>query len=113
MNSEKLKQLVVDALEDLKGVDIKILDVTDRSSVTDILVIGSGNSTRQIKALADHVRDKAKEQGVIPLSVEGAPDSGWVLVDLGDVVVHVMLQDTRDYYNLEKLWGEDAPPAAE
>lgn len=111
MNSEELKKLVVDALEDLKGVDIKVLDVTDRSSVTDILVIGSGNSTRQIKALADNVREKAKESGLKPLGVEGDANSGWVLVDLGDVVVHVMLQETRDFYNLEKLWGEDTPAA--
>jgi len=109
MNANKLKEIVVDALEDLKGVDIKVLDVRGKSDVTDILVIGSGTSTRQIRALAENVREKVKQRGVRPFGVEGDQDSGWVLVDLGDVVVHVMLPETRDFYNLEKLWGEDAP----
>jgi len=109
MNTEQLKQLVVDALEDRKGVDIKILDVRGKSSVTDILVIAAGNSSRQVKALADSVVEKAKASGVQPLGVEGQGESSWVLVDLGDVVVHVMLPETRDFYNLEKLWGDEAP----
>lgn len=105
MDTERLKQLVIDALEDRKGLDIKILDVREKSSVTDILVIAGGTSTRQIKALADSVVEKVKENGVQPLGVEGQEGSGWVLVDLGDVVVHVMLPETRDFYNLEKLWS--------
>lgn len=109
MNAEEMKQLVVDALEDRKGLDIKVLDVRDKTSVTDILVIAGGTSTRQVKSLADRVVEKAKEKGVRPLGVEGQPNSGWILVDLGDVVVHVMLPETRDFYNLEKLWGEGAP----
>lgn len=109
MNANEIKEIVVDALEDLKGVDIKVLDVRDKSDVTDILVIGSGTSTRQIRALAENVREKVKERGVRPFGVEGDQESGWVLVDLGDVVVHVMLPETRDFYNLEKLWGDDAP----
>jgi ribosome-associated protein len=109
MNTEELKKIVVDALEDRKGVDIKVLDVRGKSSVTDILVIAAGNSTRQVKALADNVVEKAKEHGMRPLGVEGERESNWVLVDLGDVVVHVMLPETRDFYNLEKLWGEDTP----
>jgi ribosome-associated protein len=110
MNTEELKKIVVDALEDRKGVDIKVLDVRGKSSVTDVLVIAAGNSTRQVKALADSVVEKVKEQGLRPLGIEGEGESSWVLVDLGDVVVHVMLPETRDFYNLEKLWGEDAPP---
>jgi ribosome-associated protein len=113
MNVEQLKELVVDALEDRKGVDIKVLDVQGKSSVTDILVIASGNSSRQVKALADSVVEKAKQNGVQPLGTEGQEESSWVLVDLGDVVVHVMLPETRDFYNLEKLWGEDTPGEAE
>lgn len=109
MNAEQLKDLVVDALEDRKGVDIKVVDVRGKSSVTDILVIAAGNSSRQVKALADSVVEKAKEKGIQPLGLEGQEESSWVLVDLGDVVVHVMLPETRDFYNLEKLWGDDAP----
>ncbi|MGM0593301.1 MAG: ribosome silencing factor [Pseudomonadota bacterium] len=109
MNAEQLKDLVVDALEDRKGIDIKVLDVHDKSSVTDIMVIVGGNSNRQVKALAESVLEKAKASGVVPLGMEGQDESSWVLVDLGDVVVHVMLPETRDFYNLEKLWGEDAP----
>lgn len=109
INAEQLQELVVDALEDLKGVDIKVLDVRGKSSFTDILVIAAGNSTRQVKALADHVVEKVKEAGMLPLGTEGEKESNWVLVDLGDVVVHVMLPETRDFYNLEKLWGDEAP----
>lgn len=109
MEAEELKKLVVDALEDRKGVDIKVLDVRDKTSVTDILVIAGGTSSRQLKALADSVVEKAKEKGIRPLGVEGQQSSGWILVDLGDIVVHVMLPETRDFYNLEKLWGSDTP----
>jgi ribosome-associated protein len=105
MDIEKLKALVIDALEDRKGVDIKTLDVRGKSNVTDIMVISSGNSNRQVRALAESVVEKAKENGVYVLGVEGDKNSEWVLVDLGDVVVHVMQPETRDFYNLEKLWG--------
>lgn len=113
MNSEEIRDVVVEALEDLKGIEIKILDVRDKTSVTDILVIASGKSARQIKALANNVQEMVKEKGLNPLSTEGSQDSGWTLIDLGDVVVHVMLPETRDFYNLEKLWGEDAPAEGE
>lgn len=109
MNAEQLSKIVVDALEDMKGVDIKILDVHEKSDVTDIMVIVAGNSTRQVKSLANNVVEKVKAAGQQPLGIEGEQDSSWMLVDLGDVVVHVMLPETRDFYNLEKLWGEDAP----
>lgn len=104
MNLDKLKQLVVDALEDVKAVDIKVIDVHGRTSITDVLVIASGTSDRHIKALADNVVVKAKEAGIQPLGVEGQDSRDWVLVDLNDIVVHIMLPEVRDFYNLEKLW---------
>ncbi len=108
MNTEQIKETVVHALEDIKGKDIRILDVRGKTSVTDLIVIASGTSTRQVRSLAENVVVKVKEQGLKPIGVEG-DDSGWVLVDLGEVVVHVMTQEMRDYYNLERLWGEDTP----
>ncbi len=104
MNLDELKHLVVDALEDVKAVDIKLIDVQGRTSVTDALVIASGTSDRHIKALADNVVIKAKEAGIQPLGVEGQDSRDWVLVDLNDILVHIMLPEVRDFYNLEKLW---------
>jgi ribosome-associated protein len=107
MNLEQLIDLVVDALEDVKAVDIRVVDVRGKTAITDIMVIASGTSDRHVKALADNVVIKAKEAGVAPLGVEGQDSRDWVLVDLNDVVVHVMLPQVRDFYNLEKLWLQD------
>ena len=112
MNTEKLIQLVVKAMEDRKAHNIRILDVRGLSVVTDTLVIASGNSDRQVVAIATHVAEEAKHQGQKPLGMEGKRGGEWVLVDLGDVVVHVMQPETRDFYQLEKLWGEIGAPAA-
>lgn len=109
MEAEALKTLAVQALEDLKAVDIKVLDVRGKTSVTDYMIVASGNSTRQVKALADHVIEQAKAAGVRPLGSEGESAAEWILVDLGDVVVHVMHPQTRDFYHLEKLWEAAAP----
>lgn len=109
MNTKQLCDLAIDALEDIKGIDIKVLDVVDKSSVTDIMIFASGNTSRQVKALANNVADKAKKAGSPALGVEGDDSNEWVLVDLGDVVVHVMQPSIREFYNLEKLWGEDSP----
>lgn len=105
MEAAELKQLVVHALDDLKGVNIVDLDVHTLTDVMDYLVIASGNSNRHVKALADNVLARAKENGHRPLGVEGQSGAEWVLVDFGDVVVHVMLPATRDFYDLERLWA--------
>lgn len=102
---DELLAIVITALEDLKGVDIRVIDVRDLTSITDRMVVASGTSTRHVKALADNVALKAKQQGYTPLGVEGEQTAEWVLLDLGDVVVHVMLPETRTFYGLEKLWS--------
>lgn len=105
MESEALEQLVVDALEDRKARDLRVLDVREQSSVTDVMVIASGTSGRQVQAMAEHVVEQSKAVGIQPLGVEGEEYGDWVVVDLGDVVVHVMRPEVRDFYNLEKLWS--------
>jgi len=105
MQLDDLKNVVVAALEDLKAFDTKILDVHEIASFTDLMIIASGTSTRQVKALSDKVIEKCKQTGVRPLGVEGERDAEWILVDLGDIVVHIMKPETRDFYNLEKLWS--------
>ncbi|MDD3517102.1 MAG: ribosome silencing factor [Chromatiales bacterium] len=104
MELDALVRLVTDALEDLKAQDIKVIDVRGKTAITDMMVLASGTSDRHVRSLADNVAIKAKEAGVMPLGVEGERDNEWVLVDLNDVVVHVMLPRVRDFYNLEKLW---------
>ncbi|WP_062267440.1 ribosome silencing factor [Endozoicomonas arenosclerae] len=104
MQSEQLKQLVIDAIEEMKGNDISCLDVSELTSVTDYMIIASGTSNRHVKSVADNVIDKCKKSGVRPLGTEGQEKSDWVLVDLGDVVIHVMLPATRAFYDLERLW---------
>ena len=105
MDSQALRELAVAAVEELKGQDVVELDVRRLTDVTDFLVIASGRSDRQVKAIAENVIEKAKSAGVRPMGVEGLDRGEWVLVDLCDVVVHVMQPDTREYYQLEKLWS--------
>lgn len=102
---ERLLEIVLNALDDLKAVDVKVLDVRDQTSITDIMVIASGTSSRHVRALADSVAQQAKEAGFRPLGVEGEQGAEWVLIDLGDVVAHVMMPKTREFYALEKLWS--------
>jgi len=104
MEADTLKQLVVESLDDLKAINTVILDVTALTDVMDYMVIASGTSNRHVKSLADNVCMEAKKQGMRPLGVEGEGAGEWVLVDFGDVVVHVMLPATRDFYDLERLW---------
>jgi len=111
VESEALKKLVIEALEDVKGIDIRALDVRDKTSITDVMVVASGNSTRQVKALADSVIEHCKKAGAHIYGNEGIDSGEWALVDLGDVVVHIMQPSIRDFYNLEKLWGDDSPAA--
>ncbi len=104
MNSEQLCDLVVDALEEVKAKDIVKLDVRELTTVTDYMIVASGTSNRHVKALADAVADKARAAGHRPAGIEGEDGSEWVLLDLQDVLVHVMLPRVREFYNLEKLW---------
>lgn len=105
MNPEQLRDLVVSALEDMKGVEVRALDVRGSTPLTDFMVIASGTSDRHVKSLASSVLDKAREAGAETMGVEGEQEGEWVLVDLRDVVVHVMRPQVRDFYNLEKLWN--------
>lgn len=104
LNTEQLQQLVVSSLEDFKATDILVIDVSDRNPLTDRMVIASGNSTRHVKSMADNLIMNAKSEGNTPIGVEGQGEGEWVLVDLNDVIVHLMLPQTRAFYNLEKLW---------
>jgi ribosome-associated protein len=103
---EAMKQAVVDAIEDIKGFDITVLDVRKLTSMTNYMIVASATSSRQSKAIADNVREKLKEKGYEIRGLEGEKDGEWVLVDLDDIVVHIMVPATRAYYNLEQLWSE-------
>jgi len=106
---QTLLRIVNAALDDMKAVNVKVMDVRHLTDITDIVVIASGNSDRHVKAIADRVVQFAKQNDFRPMGVEGAREGEWVLVDLTDVVVHVMLPRVREFYGLEKLW-EDTPP---
>ena len=103
MDNRKL-QKIVSALEDIKGKDIEVINTTKLTSMFDYVVIATGDSNRQVKALARNVHEKVREAGAEVLSIEGEDGGEWVLVDLGDIVVHVMQPTVRQYYNLEELW---------
>lgn len=105
MLNVELKDLVIQALEDVKGEEIVCLDVGEMTELADYMVVASGNSNRQVKALVANVLEQALHTGIKPLGVEGQTEGEWVLIDLTDVIVHVMLPKVRDFYDLESLWS--------
>lgn len=107
MGVDEIRVLVMNALEDLKAENIVELDVRDKTDVTDYIIVASGNSSRHVKSIANNVAIEAKKAGHPPLGIEGEADGEWVLVDLADVVVHVMQPQIRKFYDLENLWQVD------
>ena len=112
MQGQTLHTFIVDKIDDLKGRDIVVLDVRGKSSITDCMIICSGNSNRHVCSIADHVAEELRHAGLQPLGIEGEAEGEWVLVDMGDVIVHVMQDDTRAPYQLEKLWSGNFTEAA-
>lgn len=112
MDSKQLADLVEAALEDIKARDLRRLDIGRLSTIADYMIIASGTSDRHVRSIADSIVKAAKEAGVDPLGVEGEEGGDWVLVDLGDVIVHVMQPQVRDFYKLESLWSIDGQAAA-
>ncbi|CAA6802487.1 MAG: Ribosomal silencing factor RsfS [uncultured Thiotrichaceae bacterium] len=105
MEKVSLLKMVQESLDDMKAQDVRILDVSDKSTITETIIIATGTSSRHVKAVANRVVMDAKHNGHPPLGIEGEQGSDWVLVDLDEIVLHVMIQQTRDFYNLEKLWS--------
>ncbi len=103
----KIKNLLewtLNELDEMKAKEVKVLDVSELTTITDHMVIASGTSTRHVKAMAGALNSAAKKAGIPPIGVEGEGQGDWVLVDLGDVIAHIMIPETRDFYQLEKLW---------
>lgn len=112
LSTDELHQLVFEALNDLKAEKIKEINVEGVASFTDRMIFASGNSNRHVKSIAQSVLDSAKKSGVSVLGHEGEDVGEWVLIDLGDIVVHIMLPDTREFYDIERLWTDQAGQAA-
>ena len=110
MHSDELLQLAQSSLEDLKARDVQVLDVRKLTSVTDYLLIASGTSDRHVKSMAENIVTNMREAGEKPLGIEGQDAGEWVLIDLNDVIVHVMQPRTRDFYKLEDLWALGSAP---
>ena len=115
ISEQHLHRRVLDALDDLKARDVREIDVRGKTSIADTIIVASGTSTRHVKSIADEVIKFAKQAGVLPLGVEGQQEAEWVLVDLGDIIVHVMLPRIREFYALERLWtvGDEAAASDE
>ncbi len=110
VTAQMLRDQVAEAFDDMKAVDPRIIDVHGRTAITDYMAFATGNSRRHVRSIAESVVEAARELEIRPLGIEGMDGSEWVLVDLGDVVVHVMLEDVRDFYRLERIWGVDEEP---
>jgi ribosome-associated protein len=113
MKSVQLKDKIIAALEDVKGRQIVALDVRELTDMTDYMVIASGSSNRQVKALAENVIDEMRQQGLRPIGSEGEAAADWILLDFADVVVHIMLPEARTFYDLERLWSDGGMQAPE
>jgi len=111
MNIKKLIDIILNTLNNAKALDVIVFEVSKLTSISDYMIIASGRSNRQVSTLADKVAETAKKNGIQPLGVEGKKEGEWVLVDLGDIIVHVMHPETREYYQLEKLWGSETEQA--
>ncbi len=107
MQPEAIKKIALKALDELKAENVLVLDVRKYASFTDFMIFASGKSTRHVKSIANEVIETAKKASLPPIGIEGEDVGEWILVDLGDVIVHVMLPDTRQFYELEKLWSEE------
>ncbi len=106
MQTEEIKQLVINAVEDLKAKDVTVIDVRGRTSVTDYMILATGTSKKHAQAVCDNASTEAKAKGLKPLGAEGRDSSDWMLLDLGDVILHVMTEQARHFYDLERLWAE-------
>jgi len=104
--SEKLLALIMDSLENDKAIDIAKIDLKRRSSIADAMVVASGSSVRQVGAMADHLQQQLKATGTSNISIEGRENCDWVLIDAGDIIVHLFRPEVRDFYNIEKFWSE-------
>lgn len=105
MNTTDRENLVCKTLDDLKGIDIKVLNVEGMTCVTDRMILCTGRSSRHVKSTASNLVTELKKHNIQPFGVEGLETSDWVLIDIGDIIVHIMQQEARDFYNLEALWG--------
>lgn len=110
---QQLLELIEQSLDDDKAIDIVSIDLTGKSSIADAMVVASGASVRQVGAMADHLREKLKAAGVKGISIEGLENCDWVLIDSGDVIVHLFRPEVREFYNLEKLWSEALPESVD
>ena len=108
MNNKELVDITLNALNDAKALDINVFDVSKLTSISDYMIIASGRSGRQVASLADKVVEAAKQNDIQPLGMEGKREGEWVLVDLGDIIVHIMQPETREYFQLEKLWNAES-----